>query len=94
MAFVNDVEEFGHDIQFRVGERVRVVIEDIDPKEINIDTGILFKINVSHVHTPKFRRILGTVWMDGKYFKSSITKSGLGEQFTTEICNLRKIEGG
>ena len=90
MAFANEIEEFGHDIKFRVGERVRVVIEDIDPKEINIDTGIIVKFDVRHMHTPKFRAITCTVWMDGEYFKKPMY-SGLGQQFTTDIDQIEKI---
>jgi len=90
MAFVNEVEEFGHDIQFRIGERMRIVIEDVDPKEINIDTSIIVKMDVKHVHTPKFRRITCTVWMDGEYFKKPMM-GGLKQQYTTDIEYIRKI---
>ena len=90
MAFANDVKPFGQNIQFGLGERVKIIIDDIDPKEVNVNTGIICKMDVHHLQTPKLRRIMCTVWMDGEYFKKPMMK-GLGQQFTTDIDHIEKI---
>jgi hypothetical protein len=90
MAFAKDIKSFGHNIGFRIGDRVKVIIEDIDSVDINCDTGIIVGMNVSFVHTIEHRKIVCTIRMDAEFFKKPMF-GGIGETFTTDIKNIEWV---
>ena len=93
MAYAKDVKEFHSQCAFRVGERVKVTVNDIDKNDVACDTGLISKISVQFMHTPAMRQIRITVRMDAPYFKKN-TFGEMGEFVTLDAIQIGKIKRG
>lgn len=69
--YANHMDEFTDEVRFQVGERVRVrLAPDLIPEEeIECGTGVIRKILTKFMLTPKMRRLVYEVWLDGPYHR-------------------------
>jgi hypothetical protein len=67
--YTDHMDEFADEVRYQVGERVKVrVAPDLIPEEeIECGTGVVRKIYTKFMLTPKMRRFVYEVWLDGPY---------------------------
>lgn len=92
MAYVGHVKAFDSEYDFRVGERVKVIVDGIAKKDIACNTGLICGISVNFIHTPEMRQIKIRVRMDAPYFKKTVFGE-MGEFVTLNACQIEKIKG-